>query len=177
MVTLNSDTCDKISVFCAACAGVVPGAAIGAAAFANSALIKHMSGASSLEKLLTDTSREIKANVGEWTRQSKEYNADELASAEAAIESIIGKLQPDPKSLMNANREHKKLADRAVIYASRNSVEFSRKKLPGKSQAKINRQILRIILEKTLKALEGHADYENVLKPFFERKSNGHAKS
>ena len=169
MVTLNSDTCDKISVFCAACAGVVPGAAVGAAAFAIPALIKHLSGASSLEKLLKDTSKEIKANVGEWTRQSREYKLDELASAEGAIENITGKLQPDPKSLMNANRDHKKLADRAVIYASQNSVEFSRKKLPGKAQAKINRQILRIILEKTLKALEGHADYEAELVPYFQR--------
>ncbi len=169
MVTLNSDTCDKISIFCAACAGIVPGAAIAAAAFAIPPLIKHLRRASSLKKLLKDTSKEIKDNVGEWTRQSKEFKTDELASAEVAIENIIDKLQPDPKSLMNANREHKKLADRAVIYASQNSVEFSRKKLPGKAQAKINRQILRIILEKTLKALEGHADYEAVLVPYFQR--------
>ena len=165
MVTLNSDTCDKISVFCAACAGV----GVGAAAFAIPALIKQLGGDNSFEKLLKDTSKEIQANVGEWTRQSKEFKADELASAEGAIESIIGKLQPDPKSLMNANREHKKLADRVVIHASRIAVEFSRKKLPGKAQAKINRQILRIILEKTLKSLEGHADYEAVLVPYFQR--------
>ena len=186
--TVNSETSSNLSVFCTALfglataplspAGVVFGGAAAGLAFPAVMDSLHRSHGKP-RKVFADLQRKIERDWRDWVRTTDEYDDAQTNAAFAALNSVLPQLTPDPQIIMQANRDHARIAD--IVLGSTQVVaphDYAERLAngsanPDAAQAETNGIVFRAVLVAALDSLIGNEANEKALGPWFQREVLG----
>ncbi|MBO0902505.1 tetratricopeptide repeat protein [Jiella sonneratiae] len=175
---MRSEVCEKMSTFCTALFGVATATSLGvgtgllglgATALAIPIVVSKLRAAGARPEphpTMVRLERALVQNFDAWARTG-DISPDAVAPMEAALAAVLPKLSPSPELVIRTGRDSMKLARLVVTEAARlQPGDFAESADP---QHGVNRRALVGLLLAAIGELDGKADFENVVMPWFQR--------